>query len=319
MKKVFITGITGFAGSFLAQHLLEDKDKQIYGSYLLDKSLVNTQIIKDSLRLEKIDLTNKESISNFLHKVRPNFIYHLAALTSPADSFKHPVETLVNNISAQVNLLEGVRDAGLNNTRILIISSGDIYGAVSHNDLPIDENTPLKPLNPYSVSKITQDYLGLQYFLSYNLPIVRVRAFNHIGPRQSPRFVVASFAKQVAEIEKGKKEPLIMVGNLKVRRDFTDVRDMVRAYALLLENGKPGDVYNVGSGISHRIEEVLQKLLSLSKVKIQIEEDEMLLRPNDPLELLCDSTKCRSITGWTPKIQFEKTLQDTLDYWRQIV
>lgn len=319
MKKAFITGISGFAGSFLAEHLLNNGETQVFGSYLLDKSLQNLISIKNKLHLEKIDLTIRAGLLNFLNKVKPDYIYHLAALTSPGDSFRQPVETLTNNIAAQLNLLESIREAGLNKVKILIVSSGDTYGAVDKQDLPIDEDTPFKPLNPYSVSKIAQDYLGLQYFLSYGLQIVRVRPFNHIGPRQSPSFVVASFAKQIAKIEKGQMEPVLRVGNLNTRRDFTDVRDMVKAYELILEKGKAGEVYNIGSGKSYTIEEILQKLLSFSKSKIRIEKDLKLFRPNDTQELLCDSEKCKRTTGWKPSILIEKTLEDTLDYWRKIV
>jgi len=175
------------------------------------------------------------------------------------------------------------------------------------------------PTNPYAVSKIAQDFLGLQYFLSYGLKIVRVRPFNHIGPRQSPRFVVPSFAKQIAEIEKGKKENILHVGNLSSRRDFTDVRDMVAAYLLSLEKGDLGDVYNIGSGVSRQISKMLDMLLSLSSKKIDVEIDKSLFRPKDDPELVCDKSKFTKQTGWEPKIEIEKTLKDTLDYYRNIV
>jgi len=319
MKKVLITGITGFAGTYLAQHLLSSGKYDISGTYLVDESLRNIGAIKDKLNLIKADLSEEKSIFKIIKDTAPEVIFHLAALTSPFDSFSNPTRTLTNNISLQVNLLEGVRKYNLINTKILITSSADIYGLVRKEDLPIDENTPLMPTSPYSVSKIAQDFLGLTYFLSYNLKIIRVRPFNHIGPRQSPSFVVSSFAKQIAEIEKGKRTPILRVGNLEAKRDFTNVRDMVRAYALAIEKGKCGEVYNIGSGTSYRIFDILNKLVSMSSSKIKIEKDKALFRPNDNPDLLCDASKFIKLTGWKPQISIEKTLQDTLDYWRNII
>ena len=218
-----------------------------------------------------------------------------------------------------LNLLEAVKKAKLKDTRILVVSSGEIYGAVSKKDLPINENTVLKPTSPYSVSKITQDFLGLQYHLSYKLKIIRVRPFNHIGPRQSPAFVVSAFAKKIAEIEKNKREPVLSVGNLESARDFTDVRDMIKAYVLAVEKGKEGEVYNLGSGRSYKISEILDKLFSLSNVKIKIEIDKNLLRPTDIPDLVCDGAKFTKFTNWKPKIPIDVTLKDTLDYWRNII
>jgi len=319
MKKALITGITGFAGNYLAQHLLSSDKYDISGTYLLDEGLRNIGAIKGKLNLIKADLSEKENVFKIVKDTAPEIIFHLAALTSPFDSFSNPTRTLTNNISLQVNLLEGVRKYNLFNTRILITSSADIYGLVKKEDLPIDEDTPLMPTSPYSVSKIAQDFLGLTYFLSYNLKIIRVRPFNHIGPMQSPSFVVSSFAKQIAEIEKGKRKPILRVGNLEVKRDFTNVKDMVRAYTLAIEKGKDGEVYNIGSGTSYRIFDILDKLVSMSSSKIKIEEDKALFRPNDNPDLLCDAGKFIKLTGWKPQISIEKTLKDTLDYWRNII
>ena len=184
------------------------------------------------------------------------------------------------------------------------------------SDLPIGEETEIRPVNPYAVSKVACDFLGLQYFLSYKLPIVRVRPFNHIGPRQSPSFVVAAFAKKIAEIEKNKIPPVIKVGNLSPKRDFTDVRDTVWGYQLLIEKGEPGEVYNIGSGRSYEIKYILDTLLSFSDKKITIETDSALMRPVDVPELVCDNSKIKKVTGWEPKIPIEQTLRETLDYWR---
>lgn len=318
MKKVLITGITGFAGSFLAEHLLERGGFEIAGTYLSSSSLSSVSLIKDKINSIQIDLNNESSVNDVVSKQSPEYIFHLAALTSPSESFENPSDFIINNIRAQINLLEAVRHTKLS-PRILIVSSAEVYGNVSSRDLPIDEETSLAPVNPYAVSKIAQDFLGLQYFLSYKMQIVRVRPFNHIGPRQSPSFVVSSFAKKIAEIEKGKIEPVLKVGNLSAKRDFTDVRDIVRGYVSLLETADAGDVYNIGSGKSYPISEILNKLLSLSDKKIKVEVDEKLIRPIDVPELVCDNSKILKKTGWKPSAPIENTLKDTLDYWRALI
>lgn len=318
MKSVLITGVAGFAGGFLAEHLLYKKDFNVTGAYLSDNQLKFTSSIKDKIELKKLDLLDTEATSDLIKSSKPDYVFHLAAITSPSESFKNPSGIISNNITAQVNLLEAIRAANID-AKILAISSADIYGLVDLKDLPIDENTPLMPVSPYAVSKLAQDFLGLQYFLSYGLKIVRVRPFNHTGPRQSDRFVVSSFAKQIAETEKGVKAKTIHVGNLSVKRDFTDVRDMMAEYLLALEKGELGDVYNIGSGVSYKISEILDILLSLSTEKINIEVDRTLLRPKDEPELRCDRSKFTARTGWEPKIKIEQTLKDTLDYWRDIV
>lgn len=319
LKKILITGISGFAGSHLAQYLIKNKNYSLSGTYLLGNSLENIGEIKDETNLVKVDLINAKKVSDLISHIKPDFIYHLAALTSPTLSFTNPSEVITNNLSAQINLLEAVKNADLENCRILIVSSGDIYGIVKKENLPISEGVEFRPTSPYSVSKIAQDFLGLQYFLSYGLKIIRVRPFNHVGPRQSPNFVASSFAKKIAEIEKGKLKPVLAVGNLEAKRDFTDVRDMVYAYTLVLEKGSLGDVYNIGSGVSYKISEILSKLLSFSKIKIRIESDPSLFRPLDVPELLCDNRKFKKLTGWEPKIPLDVTLRETLDYWRNIV
>lgn len=319
MKKVLITGITGFAGSHLASHLLSKKEYAVSGTYLLEDSLKTIGTIKDKIRTVRIDLSNQSHVLKLIGEFKPDLVFHLAALTAPGDSFTNPVKTVNNNISLEINLLEAIKTNNFLATKILIVSSAEIYGLVKKEDLPIDEETPFMPTNPYAVSKLAQDFLGLQYFLSHNLKIVRVRPFNHIGPKQSPSFVVGAWASQIAKIEKGKSKPVLMVGNLEARRDFTDVRDMVEAYLLAIEKGEFGEVYNIGSGTSYKISNVLKILLSKSKIKVLVKEDESLLRPSDNPHLICDPSKFKRLTRWTPKIPLEKTLEDTLDYWRNIV
>jgi GDP-4-dehydro-6-deoxy-D-mannose reductase len=317
MKKVLITGITGFAGSYLSDYLLKQNNYRVSGTYLNDESLLNLEN-KDSINLYKVDLLDPEATNKLVQYEKPDYLFHLAALTSAKKSFSSPRETFVNNVSGQINLLESIVKSGFQDTKILVVSSAEVYGLVSKEDLPIDEETPFMPTNPYSVSKLSQDFLGLQYFLSHKLNIVRVRPFNHVGPRQSPHFVVSAFAKRIVEIEKG-KEAVMKVGNLESKRDFTDVRDMVKAYGLILEKGDIGEVYNIGTGKAYKISDILDILLHMSTTQIDVKIDETLLRPSDTPELLCDNTKFVSKTGWRAEYSIEETLQTILDYWRKIV
>jgi GDP-4-dehydro-6-deoxy-D-mannose reductase len=229
-------------------------------------------------------------------------------------SWKNPWETLGNNIRGQLNLLEGLVRLGLS-PKTLIVGSGEEYGMVRPEELPIKETNPLRPYSPYAVSKVTQDLMGYQYFISHRLPIIRVRPFNHIGPRQSEGFVAADFAKQIAEVKAGLRPAVIKVGNLEARRDFTDVRDMVRAYYLALLKGEPGEVYNIGSGVAHSIEELLQALLEESAMKLKVEKDPELMRPSDVPVVVSDATKFRERTTWTPTIGFRESLSDILNWW----
>lgn len=318
-KKVLITGISGFAGSHLAEFLIDKKEYEVNGTYLFSSSLRNLVKVAKRLHLSQVDLTHQEDIARLVKEVKPDLVFHLAALPAVGESFDRPGETIINNVTAQLNLLEAIKKLGFLDCRILVVSSADIYGRVSRKDLPINEKTSFYPTNAYAVSKIAQDFLGLQYFLSYKLKIIRARPFNHIGPRQSPGFVIADFAQKIAKIEKGELEPVLRVGNLLPRRDFTDVRDMVRAYTLLIEKGIPGEAYNIGSGVSHKISDILDMLLSFVKAKITVEEDPLLFRPQDSPDRVCDNQKFIKLTHWKPEIPLEQTLKDTLDYWRKIV
>lgn len=314
MKKALITGINGFVGSHLSSYL-QEQGIQVFGTIKpgTDKNSL------EGIELFDVNILDVESLKEVFASVAPDQIYHLAALTSPLESFNAPQETVKSNIIGQVNILEAVRQNDLMNTKVLVVASAEVYGAIDPSQNPIDEMTPLRPTSPYAVSKIAQDYFGLQYFLSHQLKTIRVRPFNHIGPRQAPFFALASFAKQIADIEKGKQEPVIKVGNLDAKRDFTDVRDVVKAYLLLMEKGKDGEVYNIGSGTSRRIGDVLDALLQMSTVAISKEEDPTRMRPSDVPDLVCDPSKIKNETGWTPTISFEESLKDILDYWRGIV
>jgi GDP-4-dehydro-6-deoxy-D-mannose reductase len=232
-------------------------------------------------------------------------------------SWHAPAETLQTNIISQVNLLEALRGLKMS-PRFLAAGSSEEYGLVLDGELPIKESNPLRPLSPYAVSKVTQDMMAYQYFKSYGLPIIRTRAFNHEGPRRGDVFVTSNFARQVSEIEAGLREPVVYVGDLTPRRDYSDVRDIVRGYWLLLERGEPGEVYNLCSGRSWSIQNVLDFVLSLSTVKgITVKTDPARLRPSDVMILEGDPAKVHAATGWKVEIPFERTLTELLDYWRQ--
>lgn len=314
--RVLITGVSGFAGSFLADYLLARKqtqtDLELWG---VSQSSEAPRPVDTQMKLLRGDLTDPRFTANLVSKVSPDRIYHLAAQAFVPISWQDPWATLENNIRAQTNLLHSAAQ-NQSRARILIVASQEEYGRVTPTDLPLDEDTPLRPDSPYGVSKITQDYLGLQYFISHKMHIVRVRPFNHIGPRQNERFVAANFAKQVAEIEAGLHEPKLCVGNLDAQRDFTDVRDMVRGYVLALERGIAGEVYNIGSGKPRAIRELVETYQRLARVPFEIEYDPQRMRPSDTPVSYCDATKLKRATGWEIEIPFEQTLADTLDYWR---
>lgn len=317
MKKILITGASGFVGGYLAEYLVSFPEYKIYGTYLSEASYQSSPV-KDAIEFLKIDLQNKEAVRSLIAQVKPDEIYHLAAQANVAISFQDPIGTLHANVDPAIHIFESLRQENLLQTKVLVVSSAEVYGYIAPDDLPVSEMNLVNPVTPYAISKVTQDLFALQYYRAYAMPLVRVRAFNHIGPRQHIGFVVSDFAKQIAAIEKGTSEPIIHVGNLEAKRDFTDVRDMVIAYRLILEKGQAGEVYNIGSGAAYKIQAILDRLLALSTVNIAVMVDKTKLRPSDIPEIVCDSTKCKSITGWQPTIPLEETLKDILDYWRNI-
>ena len=316
--RALITGITGFAGSFLAEHLLAQGKIDVYGVGLPQGGPGHVGHLVDRLHVTTGMLDEAAWVRQLLADTAPDYIFHLAAQAAPALSIADPSGTLITNIVSQVNILQGCLSAKLDPV-ILVVGSGDEYGLVARSDLPVTETTPLRPTNPYAVSKIAQDMLGLQYFLSDKLRCVRVRPFNHIGPRQSDAFVVASFARQIAEAEAGLRSPVVHVGNLDTARDFTDVHDMVRAYWLAVRLCTPGEVYNIGSGHAYAIRDILHKLIAMSRVPLSIAIDPAKLRPTDVPEVRSDSTRFTQATGWRPTIPIEQTLRDVLAYWRERV
>jgi GDP-4-dehydro-6-deoxy-D-mannose reductase len=313
--KVLITGITGFAGSHLADYCLARGGIDLYGIIRWRSRTENIEHLQNDVKFVECDLRDASSTRDVIGNLRPDYIFHLAAQSFVPTSWHAPTESLTTNVLGQLNIFEAVRKIDLK-TRIQIACSSEEYGMVAENELPITENSPLRPLSPYGVSKVAQDMLGYQYFMSYGMDIVRTRGFNHTGPRRADVFVVSDFAKQIVDVEKGLREPVLHVGNLDAERDFTDVRDMVRAYYLALEKGKAGEVYNICSETSWKIQTMLDKLLALSNVKIEVRTDPTRLRPSDVPRLRGDCSKFKRDTGWKPEIPFEKTLQDMLDYWR---
>jgi len=316
-KRAFITGITGFAGSHLAELLLK-KGYEVHGLCRWRSRTENIDHIKKRIHLIEGDLLDPHSLQGAMMDVRPNLVFHLAAQSFVPASWTSPAVTLNINVVGSCNLFEAVRAAKIDPV-IQIACSSEEYGLVKPEEVPIKETNPLRPLSPYAVSKLAMDYLGYQYFKSYGMKIVRTRGFNHTGPRRGEVFAESSFAKQIAEIEKGKKEPVILVGNLEAKRDYTDVRDMVNGYFLAATKGKPGEVYNICSGKAVKIGEVLEILLKMSKVKTKVVQDPSRMRPSDVPILQGDCSKFRRKTGWKPKIPLQKTLKDLLNYWRERV
>lgn len=314
--KVLITGITGFVGSHLAELLLGMKGIEVYGIERWRSKTENIEHINRDLVLHECDIRDASSVIKVLEEVRPDRIFHLAAQSFVVTSWSAPAETLTTNIIGQLNIFEAVRQIGIN-PLIQIAGSSEEYGLVYENELPIKETNPLRPLSPYAVSKVGQDLLAFQYYQSYKLNVIRTRGFNHSGPRRGEVFVCSNFAKQIAMIEKGLREPVIYVGNLDAKRDFTDVRDMVKAYWLSLEKCQPGEVYNISSSKVYSIKEVLDTLLGLAKVKVEVKQDPKRFRPSDVPVLYGDNSKFVKQTGWRPRITFQKTLEDLLNYWRE--
>ncbi len=317
MKKALITGITGFVGSHLSE-LLIGKGFEVHGLYRWRSRTANIDHIKENLNLIYADITDYHSVESAIGSIKPDYIFHLAAQSFVPVSWTAPSNTVNTNIIGQLNLLEAVRKLNLD-TKIQIAGSSEEYGIVKEDETPIKETNPLRPSSPYAVSKICQEMLGYQYFVSYGMKIILTRGFNHTGPRRGDVFVTSSFAKQVAEIENGKRKPILHVGNLTAIRDFTDVRDMVKGYLLAIEKCKLGEPYNIATGKGYRIQEVVDLLLAMTKKKIEIKQDQSRMRPSDVPILIGDYTKFKNQTGWEPAISFEKTLEDTLDYWRGIV
>jgi len=320
---VLITGITGFAGSHLAEYILNmPEDIRVFGTRRYRSRMEN--IIPGTegrvTWIDDVDWTDYKAVRKAIEISLPDRVFHLSAKSFVPESWDNPQAVLHNNIQSQQNIFEALRDVykGQHNTRVQIACSSEEYGHVLPNECPISEFNELRPMSPYAVSKVAQDFGGLQEYMTHKTCVVRTRAFNHTGPRRGDVFVVSAFAKQVAEIEAGlHDDDTVWVGNLEAVRDFTDVRDMVRAYWLASEHCEP-TTWNIGTGEGHAMEQILQRLISMSTVNnIYVENDPKKMRPSDVPRLICDSTRFREKTGWTPEFEIEETLQDTLNYWRE--
>lgn len=307
--RALITGISGFVGGYLVEHLLATGEWEIYG-------VAREQVdLGSSIHTVAADLTRQDAVKSMLAQARPDVVFHLAAQSNVHQSFSTPEATLLTNVLPELYMFEAVRQLGLD-PLLLIVGSNEIYGHVEPGDLPIDEDAPLRPVSPYAVSKAAQDLLAYQYHASYGLRTLRLRPFNHIGPRQREQFVASAFAAQIARIEAGQQEPLLRVGNLEAERDFTDVRDIVRAYTAAARHGRVGAAYNIGSGQAVSIRWLLDTLLSFSSCDIAVQPDPARMRPADIPRVVCDSSRFRHDTGWEPRIPLDQTLHDILNYWR---
>lgn len=311
MKKAMVIGAAGFVGSYLIKHLSEDCGYEVVATKLPSEELDNLPC-----QVRNLDILDKESIVSLLFEVRPDYIFHLAAQSSVSVAWNNPQLTIDVNIKGAVNVMDAVRELYYK-PRIVVIGSGEEYGHIREGETPIKEDNRLAPGNIYAATKACQNMIGSIYARAYDMEIVLVRAFNHIGPKQSPIFVVSDFCKQVAEIEAGLREPVMYVGNLSAKRDFTDVRDVVRAYALLAKNGQKGATYNVGRGHAYEIREILDKIISYSSVDIKVETDPAKIRPVDVPIIEADIAKLMEATGWVPEISIDNTIKEVLDYWRE--
>lgn len=320
--KALITGITGFVGSHLAEYILNhEPDCDVAGLIRWRSPRDNIQEIQDRVKLYYGNLVDLPSLQRMIGDFRPDYIFHLAAQSYVDFSFVAPVDTIESNVVGTTNLLEAVRqlkEAQGYDPVIHICSSSEVYGQVRKDEVPITEANTLRPASPYAVSKVGEDMVAMQYWLSWQIKTIRSRMFTHTGPRRGEVFVVSNFAKQVALIEAGLADPIVKVGNLDSVRTFSDVRDAVRAYWLLVNKCEPGEVYNIGGVETMTIREMLDKLLALStRNDIKVEVDAARLRPSDvTLQIPC-TDKFTQRTGWKPAITFEQTLEDTLRYWRQ--
>lgn len=307
---ILITGAGGFVGGYLAAECTR-RGWTVHGTARPGEAF-DPEI---QAAMHTVELTDAGAVRALVEQVCPTQIYHLAAQASVQQAWHDPMATLTNNIAAQLAILSAAR-AIVPTARILVVSSSEVYGGADATHMPLNEDEPLGPLDPYSVSKVTQEMLGLQHYLAFGLGVVRVRAFNHTGPRQRTGFVAADFARQVALIEAGRREPVLAVGNLDAVRDLSDVRDVVRAYTLALTQGDPGAVYNVASGHALSMKALLQAFIDQAAVPITTLLDPALLRPIDRPLIIGDAARLRARTGWAPTIPLEQTVRDTLAYWR---
>ncbi len=317
--RALITGITGFVGSHLAEYLLE-KNYEVFGSVRWRSKRDNIAHLEaaKSITLIETDIKDPLSVRQTISEARPDEVYHLAAQSFVPASWAAPAETLDTNIQGQLNVLEAVREV-VPDATVHVVGSSEEYGLVFPDEVPIDEDQPLRPLSPYGVSKVAQDLLGWQYFRSFGMNVVRTRAFNHTGPRRGEVFVTSNFAKQLADIAKGNRKPIMKVGNLEASRDFSDVRDTVKAYYLVVTRGEPGKVYNIASGKGRTIQSMLDILLEISGLDVEVVQDPSRMRPSDVMVLEGSYQRVKEELGWEPRIPFEQTMKDLYEFWLERV
>jgi GDP-4-dehydro-6-deoxy-D-mannose reductase len=303
---VLITGATGFAGSHLIESLSGTSRLAGWG-----RSVPRPEFASLA-EWTVIDLLDRKSVQREIATLRPAMIFHLAGSPQVAESWQDSTRPLAGNVLATAHLFDAIRRADLT-CRVLVAGSGTVYAP---SESALNETSPLAPANPYALSKLAQEQMALRAFSDDGLEIVMVRAFNHTGPRQSPSFVAPSMARQIALIEAGQLEPVMRVGNLDSRRDFSDVRDIVRAYVAVMKLGKAGEIYNVGSGTGRTIRSLLDALRSRSRVHVRVETDPQRLRPVETAAAIADTSRLRAQTRWQPQVSFESMLEDVLDYWR---
>lgn len=307
--KALIIGAAGFVGGYLISELA-GAGCQVHGTCL------PSETISGDCTAHTLDILDKEAVSRILSEIQPDTVFHLAAQSSVALSWKRPQLTAEINVVGTINVLEAVREAE-KKIRLIMIGSGEEYGFIRQGACPISEEEKLRPGNVYAATKACQGMLGEIYARAYKMDIIMVRAFNHSGPKQLPMFVISDFCRQIAEIEADMRPAEIMVGNLSAMRDFTDVRDVVRAYRLLAEKGKSGVTYNVGRGKAVKISEILEAALSMAKRPIEVKQDPSKMRASDIPLIEPDVSAINRDTGWKAEISMEKTIRDTLDYWRK--
>lgn len=309
MKKGLVIGAAGFVGKYLIKEMVAN-DIEAYATKLPHEVLEEVPA-----KVYDLDIMDKDAIVALLFEIRPDYIFHLAAQSSVGLAWKKPGLTVDVNIKGSLNVMDAIRELYYK-PRILLIGSGEEYGHIQPGETPIAETNLLRPGNIYAATKACQNMIGSIYSKAYDMELMMVRAFNHIGPGQAPMFVVSDFCKQVVEIEKGLREPVMKVGNLAAKRDFTDVRDVVKAYIKLIQTGIPGETYNVGSGNAREIRQILNLIISMSDATIQVETDPNKIRPVDVPIIEADISKINALTGWKPEISIEQTIRETLDYWR---
>ncbi|ULO08034.1 GDP-mannose 4,6-dehydratase [Paenibacillus sp. 19GGS1-52] len=316
--RALITGITGFVGAHLAEEL-HNQGYEVFGT--TRKSCPNAMFANSAIQIIPMNYNSEEDILEILNKIKPHEIYHLAGQSSVKMSWENKVDTLETNIILTVKLLEALRKSDVaDSAKLLMIGSSEEYGSIDNENTPITEEAVLRPISPYGVSKASTSLLFQQYVKVYGLKLLYARPFNHIGPGQDIGFVTSDFAKQIVMIEKGIHLPNISVGNLEAQRDFTDVRDIVSAYTMLVEKGQIGEIYNICSGKPHAIKYILTYLLDLSFNKnIQVKQDENKMRPSEFPIYIGDSTKIQEHIGWETTYSIEKSLQDILNYWRIMI